>query len=295
MLRSMTAYGRSSATSAAGNFIVEVQTINRKHLEVMITLPKELNFLEKDVRGWVESEISRGKVSVRIQAAYGNQIPLSVTPNLPLARQVKSAWEEIARDLDVPLTSEQLFRSLMREQDLLLYNESFEGEEEFRSLASEAVAKALRGVLAMKESEGRALYEDFSQRLKLLQTTIAQIAGASEGSCGKYQEKLKAKLEEALGGAIENEERILRELCVYADKVDISEEVTRFSSHLQQFREVMDNNDKAVGKTLEFITQEMLREINTIGAKSSEMEISKMVIETKGEIERIREQVQNVE
>jgi uncharacterized protein (TIGR00255 family) len=293
MLKSMTAYGRATLNTKKGRFVAEIQSLNRKFQEISVQLPRELTYLETEVRKWVGAKVFRGKISLRITAAYEETLPLSVFPNLPLARQLKGAWEKIASDLQIS-DGRVTLEMLANEQGIILYNEEFV-EEEYKSIMQEVVEQALASLIEMKTKEGTSIEEDFRFRLQSIKKSLEQIKGMSGNSTQKYRERLKKSIEEVLQGAVENEERIMREICVFAEKVDISEEITRLDSHLVQFTEYMEGERSDKGKTLEFILQEMNREANTIGAKSDDVQITKLVVEMKSEIERIREQVQNVE
>ncbi len=158
-----------------------------------------------------------------------------------------------------------------------------------------AAQQAVEDALVMKTTEGESLYNDISGRIEFLRKGIESIDGKSADATGKFRDKLKERVEEYLEGAFENDERILKEIALYAEKVDISEEITRFKSHLSQFMDLMKSNESSVGKKLEFLVQELLRETNTVGSKAQNSSVAHDVIALKGEIEKIREQIQNVE
>ena len=291
----MTAYGRTSISSPLGRFVAEIQSVNRKYLEVNVHLPSELSFFETDVRKWIASKVNRGKVTVKISAKFENEIPLSVSPNLLLARQLWSAWSEIAKDLKLEGGESLSLEMLTKEAGIITYQEELEDEGKYRAVLSQVVSEALEAFDEMKGKEGGTIQEDFLKRLSDLKTMISKIEKLTEGNVKRYREKIKKQIEEVLPGAVDNEDRILREICLFADKVDISEEITRFHSHIDQFSQLLQGGTEGIGKTLEFILQELQRETNTIGSKTSEIETSKLVVEMKSEIEKIREQVQNVE
>lgn len=294
MLKSMTAYGRASRVTALGRFVVEVQSVNRKHLEIAVLLPKELTCFDADVRKMVGLRVFRGQVTVKISAYFDQSTPSVVMPNLPLARQLKAAWDAIAKDLKLAST-EFTLEFLVHEQGVLLYGEELQDEELYRSALSEVLHEALEYFVGMREREGAILQQDISQRLANLRQWVDQIAGRSQGAVGKYRQKLLGRLEEVVPGILENEERILREICIFADRIDITEEITRFHSHLDKCDHLLRSEAKGVGKTLEFVLQEMGREVNTIGSKSADVEVSHLVVEMKNDLERIREQLQNIE
>lgn len=289
----MTAYGRACVSSHLGRFVAEIQSVNRKHLEINTFIPKELNRFDPDIKNWIASQVFRGSINVKIIVAFEKESPLVVTPNLPLARQIKKAYDMIAEELGI----ENGFKLSMfaNEQGVLLYDEDIKDEEKYRDSLKQVIESALGDLVEMKKREGAILQKDIADRLQDLHKLIRFIADKAPGATERYRQKLKERLEEVLPGHIENEEKILREISIFAEKVDISEEITRFNSHLLQFENTMDKASGGVGKTLEFLVQELNREVNTIGSKASDIEVSKRVIEIKSELERIREQIQNIE
>lgn len=291
----MTAYGRATAVSSLGRFAVEIISINRKYLEFNNSLPKELARFDSDIRKWVIESISRGNISVKVTASYDEKSPLAVAPNLPLARQLKNAWEKIADDLGLDEKSGFCLSMLTEEPGILIYEEDLQDEEQYRKLLHEAVAAALSKMMEMKIREGTELQRDISSRVQNIATWLEQIAEKAPGATEKYRLKLAERLAEVLQGNVDNSERILREVCLYAERIDISEEITRIRSHLKQFQELMETGKDGVGKTLEFIIQELNRESNTIGSKISDVDAAYLNLNIKSELERIREQIQNVE
>lgn len=295
MLKSMTAYGRAHVVASIGRFVVELYSVNRKHLEINTVLPKELLRYDADIKKWIAAEVGRGQVNVKISLSSDHTTPLVVTPNLALARQLKTAWEAIAQDLGMELNPEMFLKTISRENGILLYDEDAHDEQLYRKVLHEVISQALQQFLAMKVTEGLVLYEDIAARFAKLSLLIKEVALKAPGATTRYRQRLIERLEEVLGGSLENEEKILREVSVYAERVDIAEELTRFDSHLQQVNQLFKGTDHSVGKTLEFLVQEFNREINTIGSKSSDVEVARLVIEIKSELEKIREQIQNIE
>lgn len=294
MLKSMTAYGRAILHSSVGHFVVEIQSVNRKFLEVQVTIPKELARFEAELKKKVQNVVSRGQVTLKVFATFDETLPIVVKPNLLLVKQLKQAWDQIADELGLDKKDFQL--SLLKGvEDVLSFEDNFEGEDIYRESLNHVLDSALKSFIEMKTREGLALQEDILNRLAQMRHWMIYIEKRAPDAPKKYREKLGARLEELFPGSIENEDRILREIAVFAEKIDVTEEITRFISHLKQFEEVVHSPDGAVGKTLEFIVQEMNREVNTIGSKSSDLEITRHVIHIKGELERIREQIQNVE
>lgn len=292
----MTAYGRASLHSKLGHLTAEIQSVNRKFLEITIFLPKELARFESEIKKWLTSRLSRGQVTLRLFAAFDSVAPILVRPNIALANQIKLAWDEMAHELNLTSSDQGLTSILATNKDVLVFEDNIQDENIYLESLKEVIELSLKGFLQMKAQEGSALALDIMARIKKIQTWINIIEQKATNAPQKYREKLIARLEEVLPGRIENEEKILREVAVYAEKVDTTEEVTRFYAHLTQFESLVgSDDDNQVGKTLEFVLQEMGREINTIGSKSSDLEIARCVIDVKSELERIREQIQNVE
>jgi len=290
MLRSMTAYGRKVVTMPVGRFVVEIQSINRRHLDVNPVLPSELLRFDPDVRKWVSEAVSRGKVTVYVRANF-DQTPVVVSVNKPLAKQVKTVCEDLEKDLNFGRGIS--LDTLIKTPGILVFDEDLKNEELYRGALCEAITGALEEVIGMKEAEGKSLQEDILKRLATLERDIEIIQAKAPGATERYRKRLQERVEEALEGT--EDERILREVAIFAEKVDIAEEITRFHSHLKQFQELISSDKTSIGKTLEFLVQEMTRETNTIGSKSSDVTVARLVVDMKSEIERIREQIQNVE
>lgn len=290
----MTAYGRGVLSAPIGQFVIEIQSVNRKHLDIQVVLPRELSQFDIELKKWLASAVARGQVSVKVSVAFHGPVPFVVRPNLLLARQLREAWDQIAQDLQLEQGSFDL--SLLRgTEGLLSFEENRDEEENYRQALKQTFEKALKGFLQMKEQEGAVLQHDILGRSAKMRQEMVTIESKTPFATSRQREKLMARLEEILPGRIENEERILREVALFAEKIDITEEITRFNCHLTHFDQLIQSEEPSVGKTLEFLVQELNREVNTIGSKSSELEIARAVIDIKSELERIREQIQNIE
>lgn len=289
----MTAYGRTSFHSNIGDFVVEIQSVNRKFLEINMTLPKELSWAEIDLKKLLLHHIYRGQITVKISVAYENTSPLIVHPNLPLARQIKNAWDTIAKQLNLDVDFD--LNLLANVEDILLYEDNLQEEDRYLHVLKEAVLQALEKFNRMKLQEGTALQADILERTNQMRQWIKLIEHKAPLVSKKYRDKILNRLQELTTTNAETDERLLKEVALFAEKVDITEEITRFFCHLTHFEELIQSEQTHIGKTLEFVLQELNREINTIGSKASEIEISRVVIDVKSELERIREQIQNVE
>lgn len=290
----MTAYARATSQSEIGEFVVEIQSVNRKFLEVNIVVPKELAGFEIELKKWLMPHVSRGQVSVKVSVSYENTSPIIVNPNLPLARQIKRAWDQIEEDLELK-ESEFDLKLLAGVEGILLFEENLLEEDRYSHVLKEALNMAVEKFVRMKMQEGAVLQVDILERTKKIREWMSQIQEKAPYATKRYREKLITRLEEILPGKIENEEKILREVAVFAEKVDIAEEITRFFCHLTHFEELIGSESTSLGKTLEFVLQELNREVNTVGNKASDLDIARNVIDIKSELERIREQIQNIE
>ena len=292
----MTGYARASFESSIGRFSIELQCVNRKHLEINTSLPKELLRYDGDIKRWISSAIGRGNVTVKINVSFDKESPLIVLPNLALIRQLKKAWETISTDLNLHISDNELLQIISHEDNLLVYDEADHDEDLYRQALKTITEEALQRLLAMKEYEGKILHDDISSRFSKLATIIKVIEHKAPGATERYRQRLTERLKEVSTTTTDLDERLLKEVCLYAERIDIAEELVRFHSHLQQVTKLLNSNEnQGVGKPLEFLIQELNREINTIGSKSSDIEVSHGVIEMKTELERIREQIQNIE
>lgn len=289
----MTAYGRAQLTNSWGRISLEIASVNRKHLEINIFLPQELSRFDPHLRKILNESIHRGQVTVKVFAYFEKATPVTVTPNMALARQLNKAWETIAKELGMP--KQDLNLSLLaQEKGIILYEETTENEQTYLSTLTEALQQALQPFLMMRELEGSTLQKEIAQRLQLLKNFIDQVEFLAPQATEKYRQKLSSRLEGLFPNLTDNEDKLLREVALFAERSDITEEITRFKSHLDQASKLIQSKEP-IGKTLEFLLQEMQREVNTTGAKAADVGISRLVVDMKSELEKIREQIQNVE
>jgi len=295
MLISMTGFGRAVFDAPFGKLIAEIQSVNRKYLEVFVSMPKEFNRFEHEVRKWIGDAISRGQVSVRIFLIPSAAAIDQLLPDIEVLRRLKHGWERLSGQLQIDpkqIDLNFLMQNFPVQQKLEM------AQDEDLSKLHRCVDEALQGLLKMKKTEGKALSVDLEKRLKELERLINSIEELSPESSKKMRKKLFERMEEVLkqiGQGTETEERLLREVALFAEKVDITEEITRFRSHLDQFHGFLSTQSGSAGRKMDFLIQEMGREVNTIGSKSLESKISHFVVEMKGELEKMREQIQNIE
>lgn len=291
-MRSMTGFGRARTSSPLGQIVVEIQSVNRRHLDVKVFLPKELSHLEHAVVDWVSQAASRGQITVKIRWTYGDRLPVGVQANLPFVRQIREAAQQIAKE-GGGLDENELTLRLLTHIHGVITLEQEEGEDaEWREELKKTVQESLIPYIASKEKEGSVLGKEFAMRLEVMEQYVKEVEKQAPASVEKQREKLQTKLAE-LHLEIEHDERILREICLYADKIDITEEISRLKAHIIHYRELIQEGGN--GKNLEFVLQEMGREVNTMGSKAVDIAIIQAVLAIKGEIEKMKEQVQNVE
>jgi uncharacterized protein (TIGR00255 family) len=299
-IRSMTAYARASSASDLGLLSVELQSVNRRHLDVQCFLPQMLSHCETLVRKIVGRAIFRGHVQVKIFLESPHVEAFSVTPNLALAKQYYKGWNSLLQALS-PKEIETPSLSLLRDiPDLFTVTTNHSLGDAYSDAVATLTQKAVDLLIERKEEEGKDLFDDIEKRVFILQQKLDEIAALVPESEKKYRYRLIEKIEQAFPEHIVKtpeghiaDPQLLSALCIFADKVDITEEIVRFKAHISHFFEIA--SAESCGKPLEFLVQELNREANTIASKSADDRISHLTIAIKTEIERIREQLQNIE
>lgn len=293
MLRSMTGYGKGEAPFGAGRIIVELRSVNHRYGEVSVKLPRLFMPFEGEIKKRVAERLSRGKIDIFIQLEGG--APQGVpTPNLPLARGYYKALSTIREALGI---TDQVGLELlvsMRDVITLAAEESDAPLEEAPAELLTAVDQALSAADGMRLFEGESLLADFQKRRDQLDLLIGQVAHRAPEVVAEYAVKLKERIALLIAESGLPEDRLAMEVAVLADKGDITEELVRLESHLRQFDETIAKGEP-VGRKLDFLLQEINREVNTIGSKANDAQVASLVVDLKSELEKIREQVQNVE
>ena len=296
MARSMTAYGRANATTDAGLFLIEVHSVNRKSLDISISLPKELLALDMNLRKRLAKEVKRGYVTMRITKEDAKtQLGQGPMPGLDSMKQLYQDWENYAKALGYEPREAIPFSFLLDYALSSAPSLQVDLEGAFQKQFEEGVEKAISDFMNMKMKEGEALLSDIKPRVEEIAERLEEITKLTQGAPKRYQEKLLKRLEELKVVSEGDEERLTRELVIFADKIDVTEELTRLSSHVKQLQDNLTSDKRRLGRELEFLIQEMNREVNTIGAKSQDLEITQLVVAIKSELEKIREQIQNIE
>jgi uncharacterized protein (TIGR00255 family) len=292
MLRSMTGFGSGELTTATDRYLVEARSLNHRFLEVVVRLPRDLAPLEDRVRGLVHGRVLRGRVEIAIiRENYGKRAR-TVKVDVDLAKAFLSALNDLKRSLELSGTAD--LSTLIGLPELVKIEEQKEDLEGYWPQISEGVGMALGRLVAMRETEGARLAQDLAARIERLRLRIDEVERRAPAVVREYAARLSRRIEELVGAVPVDEGRVATEVAMFADRCDIAEEVTRFRSHLAQMRQTLDA-DGAVGRTLEFIVQELGREANTMGSKANDLEIARAIIAVKGELESLREQIQNVE
>ena len=290
----MTGYGRGECSQDGFKVTVEVSSVNRKQSEMSINLPRQMEMLEAQIRDSINRYISRGRITVRValHAALGNT-SARMHLNAPLAKAYARELARLSKQLGLsgPVTLDHLVRA----PGVFQTDEELAVEEDFWPAVSKALAKALKELLKMREREGEHLATDLKKRIAIMAAAVSTIQRKAPGVARRYREQL---LERIRGAGLEapalEDDRLLKEVVYFADRSDISEELTRLQSHFNQFH-ACNKSREPVGRTLDFLAQEMNREINTVGSKANDTTISREVVTLKAELEKFREQAQNVE
>lgn len=290
---SMTGHGRGQSAAAGITVTVEISSVNRKQLDVSVDLPRSLNTLAPRLEEAVQQALSRGRVTVEVLVKYSSSARRrGVCVDCDLAEAYLQGLRKTARKLGLKDVLDAAV--LVDLPDVVRYEQPEQDLERAWPLVQKALKSALGGLVAMRKREGGALGRDLARRLDRLAGLAGSVRKLTPAVADQYRKKLMSRLEAAGLPVDLSDERLLREVAIFADKADISEELTRFDSHLDQARKLMDSA-VPVGRSLEFLVQELFREANTMGSKANDAAIARDVVEIKAELERIREQVQNIE
>ncbi|PWU10936.1 MAG: YicC family protein [Verrucomicrobia bacterium] len=290
----MTGYGRGDAAQNGFKITVELSSVNRKQAEISVNLPREMEMLEAQIRDLIHHFIARGRMTVRVTLHAGaSKLAARMHLNVPLAKAYARELVKLAKQLHLPgpVTLDHLARApgvFQTDQELAV-------EEDFWPSVERALRKALAGMVRMREREGSHLHQDLLHRIKIMRRAVSKIKKHAPSVAERYRQQLieRAKTAGIEAAGIEDE-RLLKEVVYFADRSDITEELTRLESHFKQFDECQSTREP-VGRMLDFLAQEMNREVNTIGSKANDSLISREVVTIKAELEKFREQAQNVE
>ena len=292
MVKSMTGYGRAVETVNGREFTVELRSVNNRYLDCAVKLPRALSFAEDAVKQAVKGAISRGKVDVFISVRSEGAEDVKITLNTAMVEGYLGAMHQMAKDYGI---REDISVSLLsRMPDVFTVDKPEVDEEQLSADLLSVVNQALERFDAMRSAEGRALENDLRSRGQTILSLVEQVEAGSGQTVADYRTRLENKLKEVLANTAIDESRILTEAAIFADKVAVDEETVRLRSHLDQMNNMLTTGG-AIGRKLDFLLQEMNRESNTIGSKCSDVRMARIVVDIKAELEKIREQTQNIE
>ncbi len=292
MVRSMTGFGRDQLALKDLEVTVEIKSVNHRYFEFSSRVPRNYNFLEEKLKSFCQSKISRGKVEVYVSVENTGEASSVVEVNYDLAASYVNAYKKLAKknkiknDISVSLLASQ--------NDIFTVKRQVADEETVTNAVMSALDGAVKSFIAMRETEGEKLKNDILSRIDSILEKVEFVEARSPETVKQYRERLEQKIKDLLSAAQVDEQRVITETAIFADKVAVDEETVRLRSHIGQIKELFDSNE-AIGRKLDFIVQEMNRETNTIGSKAQDVEILQRVVDIKSDIEKIREQVQNIE
>lgn len=292
MIKSMTGYGRALQTVDGYDILVEMKSVNHRYLEFTARVPRAYSYLEEKLKSFLQQKAGRGKVEVSVSIYAVDGTDAQVEVNRTLLKGYVDALRSAGKELG--LTDDLTLSAASRFGDIFNVRKAVEDADEIWGRVLPVAEEALDGFLAMREAEGKQLKADIQSRLEIIEQFVSQVEERSPQTVEEYRARLTKKMQEVLGDSSIDEARILTEAAIYADRIAVDEETVRLRSHLAQIGEMLDSGE-AVGRKLDFIVQELNRETNTIGSKAQDLEIARIVVEMKAQIEKIREQVQNIE
>ncbi|MDY4959592.1 MAG: YicC/YloC family endoribonuclease [Lentihominibacter sp.] len=294
MIKSMTGFGRGEYSDGKRNVIAEIKTVNHRYADISVKMPKRYSFAEEKIKSLIKEKVKRGKAEVSIIVENLTEEDTTVKLNTLVAGQYVNNLKELKEAYG--LTGEIDIKLVATMPDVIKAVPDVENEDEAAAVIFEAVKMAVSNLDAMREVEGAKLADDLLMRGQLIRDIVKKIDARAPMVAREYTLKLQNRIKDLLGDQVDiPEDRILVEAAVFADKANITEELVRLDSHMNQLKTILTASSEPVGKKLDFLVQEMNRESNTIGSKANDMEITSLMLETKSEIEKIREQVQNIE
>ena len=292
MIRSMTGYGRFQENRDGMDITVEVKSVNHRYFEYSSRLPRAYGFLDDKLKSYLQAAISRGKVDVYVWIETTDAPGSEVTVNYALAEGYLKALHDLSERYG--LREDVTAMSLTRYPDILTVRKAPEDEDAIWEAVRAVTDQALERFIQMREREGARMKEDILGRSRSILEAVAFVEERSPQMVQEHMEKVQARMKELLSTACVDEQRLLTEAALFADKIAVAEETVRLRSHLEQLEHMLES-DEAVGRKLDFLVQEINRETNTIGSKSQDVQLARVVVDVKAEIEKIREQIQNIE
>ena len=296
MIRSMTGFGRGEYVDDVRKITVEIRAVNHRYCDIFVKMPRKYSFAEEKIKAAVKNRLSRGKIEVSVAVDNYGQSDADVRLDKDLAAKYYKALSELSETFEIGELTGISLSLLAKMPDVIRTAPAEEDEEEMMRCIMNAADRAVADICTMRETEGAKLVEDISMRADIISDIRSRIEKRAPELEKEYAAKFRARIEELLDGVYEvPEERVALEAAVFADKANITEELVRLDSHIIQLREFLKGREDSIGKKIDFLIQEMNREANTIGSKSNDKQITAMMLDLKAEIEKIREQVQNIE
>jgi uncharacterized protein (TIGR00255 family) len=290
----MTGYGRATSVLDGKNYIIETKSVNHRGVEVAVRLPGMFASLETEIKKVIGQKLFRGRIEVyvRVESDLHGEVGEKLEANLPLIKHYYSLLNQVKQEFD--LKDEITLSMIARLKDIFYYSECDVNLEKVWKHLQKILVNSIDFLIKMREKEGKLLHKDFVLRLNMIRDYLNALKLRVPQVVVEYQERLSRRVRELTDSLEIDESRLSQEVAIMAEKSDVTEEIVRFESHLSQFEEMLESNDP-IGRKMDFLLQEMLREVNTAGSKSSDLNISHIVIEIKSELAKLREQVQNVE
>ena len=292
MVKSMTGFGRAVKEIDGYIITVELKSVNHKYFEFFSRCPRQYGFIDDRIKSYVNSRVARGKIECFVGIEALNTEASDIAVNNSLAEAYVKALKELSSKYE--LREDFGAATVAKFPDVLVVRKAEEDEELLWSYVKEVAEEAVDKFIEMRAAEGKRMYDDVYSRSQYILDCVEFVEERSPQTVKEYNEKLIARVHDLIGDASLDEDRILQEVAIYADKVAVAEETVRLRSHIEQLRSFL-QSDEPIGRKLDFLVQEINRETNTIGSKCSDLEISRKVVDMKGEIEKIREQIQNIE
>jgi uncharacterized protein (TIGR00255 family) len=292
MIKSMTGYGRAQQLVDGMNITVEIKSVNHRYFEFSSKLPRSYGFLDEKLKSFFMGKLTRGKMECYVSIETVEEPDTIISVNHPLVKGYLDAYKELSETYG--LENNIKVSDISRVSDIFSIRKQAADEDKIWAAVQTVAEEALNGFVAMREREGSRLRDDVLSRLETILDNVAFVEERSPETVREYNEKLLGRLRELLADTHIDEQRILTEAAIFADKIAVAEETVRLRSHISQMRSFLDS-DEAVGKKMDFLIQEFNREANTIGSKAQDVEIARRVVAIKAEIEKIREQIQNIE
>jgi uncharacterized protein (TIGR00255 family) len=293
MLTSMTGFGRGSASEHSTEATVEIRSVNSRYCEISVRGPRAVSSLEQDVQNLIKQRLERGRITVQIEIVDASDAPSRLSLNTAAAQSYRAVLDRLRTEvgIDDPIRLEHFLQF----SDLFSSEGIDEEAEERRSrLVMQALTEGIDAIVSMRQAEGAALRRELEHRVSLIEDSLAQVEAHAPARLAQARNRLRERVAEIIGDERVDPERLELEIVLLADKLDVTEEGVRLRSHIELFRDAL-SSDESVGRKLNFISQEMNREVNTIGSKANDPDIARYVVTMKEELEKIREQIQNVE